>query len=88
MLNCIMPNRKGDGMEKLIEKTVLLKLKQLPIVQQQEVLDFVEFLETKTSNKAAKILELEAAAESLLADYENDEELTAFTVLDGEDFHV
>jgi hypothetical protein len=75
-------------MEELIEKTVLLKLKQLPIVQQQEVLNFVEFLEIKTSKKAAKILELEAAAESLLANYENDEELTAFTALDGEDFHV
>jgi hypothetical protein len=75
-------------MEELIEKTVLLKLKQLPIVQQREVLNFVEFLEIKTSKKAAKILELEAAAESLLANYENDEELTAFTALDGEDFHV
>ena len=74
-------------MEDLIEKTVMLKLKQLPIVQQQEVLNFVEFLEIKSSKRAARISELEAAAELLISDYENDEELTAFTVLDGEDFH-
>jgi len=74
-------------MEDLIEKTVLQKLKQLPIVQQQEVLNFVEFLEVKSSKRAARTSELESAAELLLADYENDEELTAFTVLDGEDFH-
>ncbi len=74
-------------MEELIEKTVLLKLKQLPVVQQQEVLNFVEFLEVRANKKTALKLELEAAAKALLADYENDEELTAFTALDGEDFH-
>ncbi len=31
---------------------------------------------------------LMAAAELLLPDYENDSELTSFTALDGEDFHV
>jgi hypothetical protein len=30
---------------------------------------------------------MEKAAVSLLGEYENDEELTAFTVLDGEDFY-
>ena len=29
-----------------------------------------------------------AAAEALLPDYKEDEELTSFTVLDGEDFHA
>lgn len=32
-----------------IEQTVLEKLKTLPIDKQQEVLDFVEFLQSKTS---------------------------------------
>jgi metal-responsive CopG/Arc/MetJ family transcriptional regulator len=32
--------------------------------------------------------QLAKAARALLADYEKDEELTAFTVLDGEDFHA
>jgi len=32
--------------------------------------------------------EMEAAAQALLADYESDKELTAFSVLDGEDFHA
>ena len=32
--------------------------------------------------------QLASAACALLADYETDEELTAFTALDGEDFHA
>jgi macrodomain Ter protein organizer (MatP/YcbG family) len=32
--------------------------------------------------------ELEQAAQALLADYQADPELTAFTALDGEDFHA
>jgi hypothetical protein len=32
--------------------------------------------------------QLAAAAEALLADYETDDELTAFTALDGEEFHA
>ena len=31
---------------------------------------------------------LAAAAKALLADYKTDKELTAFTALDGEDFHA
>jgi prevent-host-death family protein len=38
-----------------------------------------------TSSKEAR---LTAAAQLLLADYESDAELTAFTDLDGEDFHA
>jgi predicted CopG family antitoxin len=33
-------------------------------------------------------IELELAAEALLADYQKDKELTAFSDLDGEDFHA
>ena len=32
--------------------------------------------------------ELAAAAQALLADYQDDPDLTAFTALDGEDFHA
>ncbi|MBI4523375.1 MAG: DUF2281 domain-containing protein [Deltaproteobacteria bacterium] len=34
-----------------IEKTVLERLNKLPVEKRQEVLDFVEFLETKTRKK-------------------------------------
>jgi len=37
-----------------IEQTVLEKLKTLPIDKQQEVLDFVEFLQRKTSQEEFK----------------------------------
>ena len=35
-----------------------------------------------------KKLNLEMAAKALLADYQGDSELTAFSSLDGEDFHA
>lgn len=76
-------------MEMMIETAVLNKLRQLPQSQQQEVLRFVEFLETKVSGKVANLnKELAVAAEALLSDYQTDEELTAFTTLGREDFHV
>jgi len=37
---------------------------------------------------ARKLLALEAAAQILQSDYLNDPELTAFSALDGEDFHA
>ena len=73
----------------MIETAVLTKLRRLPQAQQQEVLHFVEFLETRVSERTTSHSErLAAAAQSLLADYETDDELTAFTALDGEDFHA
>lgn len=76
-------------METMIESTVLTKLRRLPHAQKQEVLNFVEFLEAKLQSTAAsQAAQLAAAAQALLADYETDPELTAFTALDGEDFHA
>jgi hypothetical protein len=76
-------------MEMRIETAVLTKLRRLPQAQQQEVLHFVEFLEAKSGeNPASQREQLAAAAQALLADYETDDELTAFTALDGEDFHA
>ncbi len=42
----------------------------------------------KPANQAQQNEQLQAAAQALLADYQNDSELTSFTALDGEDFHV
>lgn len=76
-------------MEMRIETAVLTKLRRLPQAQQQEVLHFVEVLEAKAGQNPANHQEqLAAAAQALLADYEADDELTAFTALDGEDFHA
>jgi len=62
-------------------------LRRLPYLQKQEVLNFVEFLETKLANaKTEQEARLAPAAEALLADYESSPELTAFTALDEEDF--
>lgn len=76
-------------MDTVIETSVLTKLRRLPEYHQQEVLLFVEFLENKLQTTPPKIQEkLAAAAQTLLADYETDEELTAFTALDGDDFYI
>lgn len=72
-----------------IETAVLTRLRRLPAAQQQEVLHFVEFLEAKHDPSEGNLRsKLAAAAQSLLADYENDDELTVFTALDSEDFHA
>jgi hypothetical protein len=44
--------------------------------------------EDRSSAREEKKKQLAAAAEALRQDYETDEELTAFTALDGEDFHA
>ncbi|HRQ39163.1 MAG TPA: hypothetical protein PLD25_14735 [Chloroflexota bacterium] len=74
------------------ETVVLTKLRNLPEKQQEGLLIFLEFLEyktlaTRTRQTVPKAL-LTAAAHALLTDYESDEELTAFTTLDGEAFHA
>lgn len=72
-----------------IETAVLTRLRRLPKAQQKEVLNFVEFLEGKAdTSKEDKQSQLAMAAQSLLGDYEDDDELIAFTALDGEDFHA
>ena len=76
-------------MEMMIEEAVLNKLRQLPQAQQQEVLRFIEFLETKVGKKhESQSEQLAEAANALLSDYQTDDDLTAFTSLNGEDFHA
>lgn len=74
------------------ETVVLTKLRNLPEKHQQELLDFLEFLEYKSlTSRAGQTIPqatLAVAAQALLADYASDEELTAFTALDSEAFHA
>ena len=73
------------NMEKAIQEEVC----RLTDEQQQQVMAFVESLKIRPGNRQAENTEdtqLTLAATALLADYQSDRELTAFTSLDGEDF--
>lgn len=70
-----------------IEELVLEKLRNLPRNRKQEVLNFIEFLEYKGASSQKK-QQLAAAAEALLSDYTMNDELTAFTALDSEEFYA
>ena len=73
----------------MMETAVLTKMRRLPNYRKQEVLNFIEFLESKlTRTVPSRNEQLATAAQALLADYESDPELTAFTALDGEVFHT
>ena len=68
----------------MVERSVLMQeIDSLPPRYYAEVIDFVSFLKEKKVNKS---LLLEKAAEAAAEEYLNDRELTAFSVLDGEDF--
>ena len=76
-------------MDIAMETAVLTKIRRLPNYRKQEVLNFIEFLESKLIPTApSRSEQLATAAQALLADYESDPELTAFTALDGENFHA
>ena len=75
-------------MDNAMETAVLTKMRRLPDYRRQEVLDFIEFLESKPLTAPSRSEQLAAAAQALLADYESDPELTAFVALDGENFHA
>ena len=69
----------------MTERSVLMKeIDTLPPCYYGEVLDFVSYIKEK---KMKQTLSLEKAAEMAAKDYGNDEELTAFTALDGVDFY-
>ena len=69
----------------MVERAVLLQeIDSLPPGYYNEVLDFVSYLKEK---KVKKIISLEKAAEMAADEYQNDNELTAFSVLDGKDFY-
>ena len=68
---------------KIINEIVLMPLEsQLYIIEQVS-----KKLREQKSSKEEENNQMKAAANLLLNDYKNDEELTAFTVLDTEEFY-
>ncbi len=68
-----------------IEEIIVEKLHNLPQIQQEEVLHFIEYLVcTVVRSQSLQQRRMGQAARMLLSDYEHDNELTLFTVLDGE----
>lgn len=64
--------------------------KFLTEIARQEKRSLSEVLREMVDKQLAerKRIALAAAAQALLADYQTDQELTAFHALDGEDFHA
>ncbi|HAI70485.1 MAG TPA: hypothetical protein DCM38_13740 [Gammaproteobacteria bacterium] len=57
----------------------------------QQKINVLAILSTNTEEQSARSLQnerLEKAAQTLFDDYMNNNELTAFSCLDGEDFHA
>lgn len=63
-------------------REILQSIKQLPFNERLLIIEKA----LKTLHESADI-QLEKAANSLMADYKNDKELTAFTALDFEKFY-
>jgi hypothetical protein len=69
----------------VVERAILIReIDSLPPQYYGEVIDFVSYIKEK---KVKKTLSWEKAAEMAAEEYRNDKELTAFHVLDGEDFY-
>lgn len=62
--------------------------RQLPLVEKLQLLElFFRNIKEETMKKESAAEKRHKAAELLLADYRTDKELTAFTVLDGEEVY-
>lgn len=79
----------------MTQTQLLDEFKQLTLTQQidllQSALEIVSAkvkLSSQADDKSQPTLSLAEAALLLRTDYETDEELTSFTALDGEPFHV
>jgi len=69
----------------MVARAVLIKeIDALPPRYYNEVVDFVAYIREK---KVKETSSLEKAAEMAFEEYSNNKELTAFSVLDGEDFY-
>jgi len=67
------------------ERALLIEeISSLPLRYYNEIVDFVGYLKEK---KEKEYNTLEKAAEMAADEYRNDKELTAFSVLDCEDFY-
>jgi hypothetical protein len=78
----------------MTQTEILNEFENLPVKQQLEVMvAAVQILQKRFREidrplrTATRNLPLTEAAKVLLADYQEDQELTSFTVLDGEDFY-
>lgn len=82
----------GKGALTMSHTEILTEIGRLSIFDQLSLIkDAVQLLEEHLRNSAQETTEklpLEEAAALLLSDYENDEELTAFTSLDGEEVYA
>ena len=68
-----------------IEEIIVEKLCNLSQMQQEKVLRFIEYLEyTAVCNQPLQKQQMAQAARALLYEYQRDDELTAFAILDGE----
>lgn len=67
---------------------ILDAVKRLPLSEKLFLIEMIfRNIREETINKERDEEDRRKAAELLLTDYHEDEELTAFTVLDKEDFH-
>ena len=71
---------------------ILREIQALPVPERFEILESLARLLQQPSQERQPVgttaRSLAAAAEALRSDYQTDPELTAFTALDGEDFHA
>jgi hypothetical protein len=73
-----------DRTQILLDPTQRKQLVQIARIEKRSLSDVVrEMINTQLA--ARKRQEMAAAAQMLLADYQSDKELTAFTALDGEE---
>jgi hypothetical protein len=78
----------------MTQTEILHELEKLPLLDRLTVVETVLHLirqdlqQEHAEARSEKKRQLAAAAEALLADYTSDEELTAFTALNGEDFYA
>jgi len=69
----------------MVERATLIQeIDSLPPQYYNEVIDFVGYIKDK---KVKKHIALEKAAEAAAEEYRQNSELTAFRVLDGEEFY-
>jgi hypothetical protein len=74
-----------DKRQTMTERAILLKeIEALPLEYLHEVADFAGYLRQK---KQRHTVSLEKAAQMAVDEYRAGKELTAFSSLDGEDFH-
>jgi hypothetical protein len=69
---------------------ILGEIKALPAQEQSRIYDALKEIILREANSLVGLHQgdLARAARALRSDYELDSELTAFTALDGEDFHA